>query len=200
MTSSDRISWETVQFSYLLDFSAEFGQLVTSYFLTHTGSVVTITLFFSNSAPKFLTVPIQFPLLDSLSSSTDLLNLYEVVISVSMTHLDMLSANLTCLKTYTSNGYLSSVSLVPQIQCMPRLNPPSPLQTCFSSRAGYFINTTKQSLDTSLPSPPTYSLSPNSIAFICHVCLAHLLVPSSLLQAIVTPLLQNVCCKMVKSS
>lgn len=95
MTSSDRISWETVQFSYLLDLSAEFDQLATSYFLTHTGSVVTITLFFSNSSPKFLTVPIQFLLLDSLSSGTDLLNLYEVVISVFMTHLGMPSANLT---------------------------------------------------------------------------------------------------------
>lgn len=129
MTSSDCISWETVQFSYLLDLSAEFDQLATSYFLTHTGSVVTITLFFSNSSPKFLTVPIQPPpLLDSLSSSTDLLHLYEVVISVSMTHLDMPSANLTCLKTYTSNGYLSSASLVPHIQCMPRIKPtiPSP--------------------------------------------------------------------------
>lgn len=117
----------TVQFSYLLGLSAEFDQLATSYFLTHIDSMVTITLFFSNFS-KFLTVPLQFPLLEFLSSNTDLLNLYEVVISMFMTHLYMPRANLTCLKTYTSNGYLSSASLVPQIHCMPRIKPtiPSP--------------------------------------------------------------------------
>lgn len=61
---------DTIWFSHLLHLSAGFDQLATPYFLIHICSLVTMILFFSDSL-DFLTVPIQLPPLEFLSSSTD---------------------------------------------------------------------------------------------------------------------------------